>query len=156
MESYMSLMLSVAGVVISLTSVAFSVWVYNKYDKRIKEQEEKLNRFQLEEYKAKVEDSKKAILRADAFILDGRWCILVRNNGMSPARNIRILFDEDDKGGIEFATPSLLPYPILNMNDSFRLRLSTMIGHNIKPVIWMLWDDESSNDRFVEQSLCLS
>lgn len=142
---------------VAFISAAFTGFMFYRYDKRLKEQEQKINDFQLDEYTRKEAESKKALLRAEAFHINGDWKVSIQNDGVAPARNIRLLSPDltTEKGRIKIMNEPIFPYPILNKNDRFYLDLCLMEYHSIKPVIQLFWDDDSDINRNITQTLCL-
>jgi len=142
---------------VAFISAIFTGFMFYRYDKRLKEQEQKINDFQLKEYARKEIESKKASLRAEVFCINGEWKIMIQNEGVAPARNVRLLSPglTPEEGRIKIMNESILPYPILNRNDRFYLDLCLMEFHDIKPVIQLFWDDDCDVDRNIIQALCL-
>lgn len=141
---------------IAFISAIFTGFMFYRYDKRLKEQEQKINDFQLREYAQKEIESKKALLRAEVFHINGEWKISIQNDGIASARNIRILSSDltPEGGRIKIMNEPILPYPILNRNDRFYLDLCLMEFHSIKPVINLFWDDDYDANRSLTQALC--
>lgn len=141
----------------AIASALFTLFMGIRYEKNIKRMDEKIKDFQLEEYRRKEEEEKKAILRAEVFHIGKEWKISIINEGMCQARNIRIMSSDltSENGRIQIMNEPIIPYPVLNRNDRFYLNLYLMEFHNIKPVIHLVWDDDSGINRTITQSLCL-
>lgn len=141
----------------AIASAVFTLFMGIRYEKNIKRMDEKLKDFQLEEYRRKEEEEKKAILRAEVFHIGKEWKISIINEGRCQARNIRIMSNDltSESGKIQIMNEPIIPYPILNRNDRFYLNLYLMEFHNIKPVIHLVWDDDYGTNRTITQSLCL-
>lgn len=142
---------------LAIASTLFTIIMGIRYDKNIKRMDEKIKDFQLEEYRRKEGESKKALLRAEVFHIEGKWKVSVTNYGKSKARNIRLISSDltVESGKIRIMNEGITPYPILNTNDRFYIELYLMESHNIKPVIQLVWDDDSGADKSVTQALCL-
>lgn len=142
---------------VAFISSIFTGFMFYRYDKRLKEQEQKINDFQLKEYAQKEIESKKASLRAEVFYINGEWKVMIQNVGIASARNIRVLSSglTTEAGQIKIMNEPVLPYPILNRNDRFYLDLCLMENHSIKPVVLLFWDDDYDINRSIEQVLCL-
>lgn len=142
---------------LAIASTLFTIVMGIRYDKNIKKMDEKIKDFQLEEYRRKESESKKALLRAEVFHIEGKWEISIMNCGKSQARNIRLTSSDltVESGKIHIMNEGITPYPMLNTNDRFYIELYLMEGHNMKPVIRLTWDDDSGADKSVTQALCL-
>lgn len=141
----------------AVASALFTIVMGIRYDRNIKQMDERIKDFQLDEYKRKEEDGKKALLRAEVFHIENTWKISVINEGKSQARNIRVISNDltAESGRIQIMNEPMIPYPILNKNDRFYLDLCLMESYNIKPVIHLIWDDDYGINRTVTQALCL-
>lgn len=141
----------------AMASAIYTLAMGIRYDKNIKRMDEKIKDFQLEEYRRREHESKKALLRADVFHIEGKWKVLITNCGKSQARNIRLESADltVESGRIRIMNDGITPYPMLNMNDKFYIDLCLMERHNIKPVVRLVWDDDSGADNSVTQALCL-
>lgn len=141
----------------AIASAVFTLFMSIRYEKNIKRMDEKLKDFQLEEYRRKEEEEKKAILRAEVFHIGKEWKISIINEGRCQARNIRIISSDltSETGRIQIMNEPIIPYPVLNRNDRFYLNLYLMEFYNIKPVIHLVWDDDYGINRTITQSLCL-
>lgn len=142
---------------VAFISAAFTGFMFYRYDKILKEQEQKINDFQLREYTQKEVESRKASLRAEVFIINGEWKVIIQNEGIAPAKNIRLISPDltTDGGKIKIMNEPIFPYPILNRNDRFYMDLCLMEFHNIKPIINLFWDDDYDTNRSLTQVLCL-
>lgn len=142
---------------VAFISAIFTGFMFYRYDKRLKEQEQKINDFQLKEYAQKEIESKKASLRAEVFCINGEWKVMIQNEGIAPARNVRLLSPDltPEGGRIKIMNEPILPYPILNRNDRVYLDLCLMEAHSIKPVVNLFWDDDYDANRSLTQALCL-
>ena len=76
---------------VAFISAIFTGFMFYRYDKRLKEQEQKINDFQLKEYAQKEIESKKASLKAEVFCINGAWKVMIQNEGIASARNVRLL-----------------------------------------------------------------
>lgn len=141
----------------AIASAVFTLFMGIRYEKNIKRMDEKIKDFQLEEYRRKEEEEKKALLRAEAFHIGDEWKVSIVNEGRCQARNIRIISTDltTESGRIRIMNEPVIPYPVLNRNDRFYLSLYLMEFHNIKPVIHLVWDDDFGTNRTIKQSLCL-
>lgn len=145
------------GTGFAIASAVFTLFMGIRYEKNIKRMDEKIKDFQLEEYRRKAEEEKKAMLRADVLHIGKSWKVAIFNEGKAQARNVRFVPPDMDSasGGIMIMNEGITPYPILNRNDRFYLDLCLMQGHHIKPTIHLIWDDDSGEDRAITQVLCL-
>lgn len=149
--------MGLVGCGFAIASTVFTLFMGIRYEKNIKRMDEKIKDFQLEEYRRKEEEEKKAILRAEVFHIGKGWKVSIINEGKCQARNIRIISSDltSETGRIHIMNEPIVPYPVLNRNDRFYLDLCLMQGHNIKPTIHLVWDDDFGTNRTITQSLCL-
>lgn len=144
-----------ASMAISFVSMLGALAVYIVHEKMIKAQTKLINDFQLAEYKKKQEDEKKASLRAEIYKMGDNWRVIVQNEGVAPAKNIRLVSDDlNIKNGIVVINQEIVPFPILNRNDRFHIDIGLTEGCNMKPTIELIWNDDFSYDRSVSQALC--
>lgn len=141
----------------AMASAIYTLAMGIRYDKNIKRMDEKIKDFQLDEYRRKEHEDKRALLRAEVFHIEGKWKVSITNYGKSQARSIRLISADltVESGGIHIMNEDITPYPMLNMNDRFYIDLCLTERHNIKPVIRLEWDDDSGVDNSVTQALCL-
>ncbi len=83
-------------IIISTIALLLSFYTYFKHDKKIKNQSELINEFQLLKLKKESESEKKAIIEAHVIKGDkGKRTIKVYNKGKAIAKNVAVTFPED-------------------------------------------------------------
>lgn len=75
----------------AIASTIYTLAMGIRYDKNIKRLDEKIKDFQLDEYKRREEEGKKALLRSEVFHVGKEWKVSIINEGLCQARNIRII-----------------------------------------------------------------
>ena len=82
-------------IAISVLAFGFSLYNYCKHDRKIKEQDELINKFTLEQFEKEKELEKRAIIQASVIKRDkGRREIKVYNKGKATAKNVVVTFPE--------------------------------------------------------------
>ncbi|MBN9312933.1 MAG: hypothetical protein BGO40_02755 [Chryseobacterium sp. 39-10] len=104
------------SLIISILAFSFSCYTYYANDKKIKEQEKKLNDYQLQKNEKEQIEEKKAILKIHQF-RESPGCLIleIKNIGKSAAENINIEFTPSEHN--EFFLLDDFPFPYLNPND---------------------------------------
>lgn len=105
--------MEVWGLIISILALAASAFTYFKHDKKLKDQERKINEYQLKQIEKEDLDSKKAAIRGNIIKgLKGKRTLKVYNSGRAIARNIRI--EGLDVKGILHRADEFFPYELMN------------------------------------------
>jgi len=134
--------ISLASLLIALTALLYS-WITDR----------KLKKYQLLLSKDEYENKKKAFLSAQVEnSSNGRntsYCITIKNEGMAPARSIKLFSEDMDKegSGVQMIIRNgKLPYPILQPGAQFEIPLSLYVGHTLNPCLKIIWDDDSGEN----------
>lgn len=130
----------------SLFAIILTIAMYYKHDKRLKEQEAKLNAYQIRKIEEEESDNKKAQVRGNIIKGDkGRRDIRIYNTGKAPAKNIYITFlDKTDENVVIMNYPS--PFEFLNTSDHFDIIMHHYIGSSTDVLkIKLTWEDDFSN-----------
>lgn len=143
---------------ITIASLLFSVFAFvwaTIASKKTRDNEKRLQEFELNAYKALHEEKKKALIDAKVYELEHWWNINVYNRGLATARNIRfssneIAFKIEDfgnSGGIMILKDNdQIPYPFLHNGGSFDVRTILAEGHKSIATVRFIWDDDFSNN----------
>ena len=111
---------------IAIFSLIFSVsaFVYSiMAEKKVKENNKKLQQYEIKSYKEKEDEKKKALIEAKIYRSEKWTLINVYNRGLGTARNIIFLNTDDwDKNGI-FVESGKSPYPFLHNGGCFDMKL---------------------------------
>lgn len=143
------------SLVISILALMASCFTYFKHDRKLKEQERKINEYQLKQIEVEVEESRKAVVRGNIVKgLKGNARILkVYNNGRTTARNIRV--EGLNVNGIVHRGEDLFPYEFMNPQDNAELAIYLVVGHPHTIKLKYIWDDESGTNNEFDQVLTL-
>ena len=124
------------------------------HDKKLKEQERRINEYQLKQIEKEDLESKKAIIRGNIVKgLKGGRTLKVYNSGRAAARNIRVEGLRVD--GIIYVNRDIFPYELMNPQDYAELTLHLTCGCPSTIKLKYVWDDESGKDIEFEQLLTL-
>ena len=146
--------MEVWGLIISILALLASAFTYFKHDKKLKEQERKINEYQLKQIEQEDLESKKAAIRGNIVKgLKGKRTLKVYNSGRAIARNIRI--EGLDVEGLFHRADEVFPYELMNPQDYTEVNI--MLFNNCAPTIKLkyIWDDESGKNNEFEQVLTL-
>lgn len=131
--------MEIAGIIISILALSFSMFTYFKHDKKIKQQSKLLNNYHLERIEKEKEEEKKA--KIEAFVVkehNGTRTIKVYNKGKSIANNVNVIIPENE-GYRVFTNPC--PIDIRPQN-SIEIKLGALIeNHTDKIKIEFEWSD---------------
>ena len=142
------------GLIISILALLASAFTYFKHDKKLKDQERKINEYQLKQIEKEDLESKKAAIRGNIVKgLKGKRTLKVYNSGRAIARNIRI--EGLDVEGLFHRADEVFPYELMNPQDYTEVNI--MLFNNCAPTIKLkyIWDDESGKNNEFEQVLTL-
>lgn len=146
--------MEVWGLIISILALLASAFTYFKHDKKLKEQERKINEYQLKQIEKEDLESKKAAIRGNIVKgLKGKRTLKVYNSSRAIARNIRI--EGLDVEGLFHRADEVFPYELMNPQDYTEVNI--MLFNNCAPTIKLkyIWDDESGKNNEFEQVLTL-
>lgn len=146
--------MEVWGLIISILALLASAFTYFKHDKKLKDQERKINEYQLKQIEKEDLESKKAAIRGNIVKgLKGKRTLKVYNSGRAIARNIRI--EGLDVEGLFHRADEVFPYELMNPQDYTEVNI--MLFNNCAPTIKLkyIWDDESGKNNEFEQVLTL-
>lgn len=139
-------------IVISVVAFGFSLYTYCKHDRKIKEQDELINRFTLEQFEKEKELEKRAIIQASVIKRDkGRREIKVYNKGKTIAKNVVVTFPENPNLIMdEYPSPiDILPH------HSIEIRTNIFYGSPRTTEIAFEWEDGVKLDNKGSQVLQL-
>lgn len=139
---------------IAILALLFSAFTYLKHDKKLKDQERKINEYQLKKIEKDDLESKKAAIRGNIIKgLKGNRTLKVYNSGRAIARNIRI--EGLDVEGLFHRADEVFPYELMNPKDYTEVNI--MLSSNCSPTVKLkyIWDDESGKDNEYEQVLTI-
>lgn len=89
--------MNIAGLVISIIALLFTVFTYFRHDKRIKQQSALLNKYQLDKIEKEMEGEKRAIVEANVVNgFKGNRIIKVYNRGKCLAKDVNVIIPESD------------------------------------------------------------
>lgn len=142
------------SLIIAILALLFSAFTYFKHDKKLKDQERKINEYQLKKIEKDDLESKKAAIQGNIVKgLKGNRMLKVYNSGRAIARNIRI--EGLDVEGLFHRADEIFPYELMNPQDYTEVHI--MLFNNCSPTIKLkyIWDDESGKDNEYEQVLTI-
>lgn len=129
---------------LSILAILSSIYIYWNHDRRLKKQEELINKYELEKWYTDKEEEQKAQIKGDIIPYpQGQRKLVIFNAGKSTAYNIRIEI-LSDTNGIMYS--EIGPYEMLNPQDRFEKNMHLAYGHTPALKIKYTWDDEFSKD----------
>lgn len=147
--------MNVLGLIISILALAASAFTYFKHDKKLKDQERKINEYQLKQIEKEDLESKKAAIRGNIVksLNKGNRTLKIYNSGRAIARNIRIegLCIE----GLLHRADKFFPYELMNPQDYAEVSIVLFRNYPSTIKLKYIWDDESGKDSEFEQVLTL-
>ncbi len=146
--------MEVWGLIISILALLASAFTYFKHDKKLKEQERKINEYQLKQIEKEDLESKKAAIRGNIVKgLKGKRTLKVYNSGRAIARNIRI--EGLDVEWMLHSADEFFPYELMNPQDYTEMTIHLVMGCPATIKLKYIWDDESGKNNEFEQVLTL-
>ena len=136
---------------IALASLLFSVFAFVwalTAKTEAKENQKRLQEFELSAHKEREDERKKALIDARVYKVDGDWAINVYNKGAATARNIRLVIPDEKttSESIPFIDTSSMPYPFLHHGGCFDMILYKAEGGESIAVVRFIWDDDFKNN----------
>lgn len=142
------------SLIISVLALIASVFTYLRHDKKLKEQERRINEYQLKQIEKEDLESKKAAIRGNIVKgLKGGRTLKVYNSGRATARNIRI--EGLDINGIFYMRRDIFPYELMNPQDYTELTMHLTYGCPSTIKLKYIWDDEFGDNNEFEQVLTI-
>lgn len=142
------------SLLLSILALIASVFTYFKHDKKLKEQERKINEYQLKQIEKEDLESKKAAIRGNIVKgLKGGRTLKVYNSGRAAAHNIKV--EGLDVNGVLYLPQDLFPYELMNPQDYAELTLHLTCGCPSTIKLKYIWDDEFGDNNEFEQVLTI-
>lgn len=142
------------SLIISVLALIASVFTYLRHDKKLKEQERRINEYQLKQIEKEDLESKKAAIRGNIVKgLKGGRTLKVYNSGRATARNIRV--EGLDVNGIFCMRRDIFPYELMNPQDYTELTMYLTCGCPSTIKLKYIWDDEHGDNNEFEQVLTI-
>ena len=142
------------SLIISVLALITSVFTYLRHDKKLKEQERRINEYQLKQIEKENLENKKAAIRGNIVKgLKGGRTLKVYNSGRATARNIRV--EGLDVNGIFYMRRDIFPYELMNPQDYTELTMHLTCGCPSTIKLKYIWDDEYGNNNEFEQVLTI-
>ena len=144
-----SLIISIVSCVIALGSVMFAIYKFASYDKKNAQYDAFIKEHQVQTLKQEVELSKRAKVSVNLYSSkNGTIKVKIYNSGNAIARNVN--FDTIDDITLHVACADfLLPYPLLNPQDSFEVVIHYW-GEKSVCQIKITWEDECGKQEHVQ------
>ena len=142
------------SLIISVLALIASIFTYFMHDKKLKEQERKINEYQLKQIEKENLENKKAAIRGNIVKgLKGGRTLKVYNSGRATARNIRV--EGLDVNGIFYMRRDIFPYELMNPQDYTELTMHLTYGCPSTIKLKYIWDDEFGDNNEFEQVLTI-
>ena len=140
--------MEIVSIIISILALMASVYTYFVHDRKIKQQEARINEYQLEKIKNEEEENKKALICGNIVKgRDGLRILKIYNKGKATARNIDIQSSEPSIIRREYNND--LPCELIQPQDFMEIRFYAGHMPETKVKITFTWDDDfkSENER---------
>lgn len=145
---------SIISPIFSIIAVIISLCTYFIHDRKLKKQEQLLNRYQIIRFQDEEQANKKADIVGEISHLKGEHYVLkVQNKGATSAKNIRIEGFDIENYGIQ--NIAILPYNCLNADEAFSLHFFRINRSIPTMTITYKWDDDWDINRRKQQTIQL-
>lgn len=147
--------MEITSLIIAILALLFSVFTFFFYERKLNKQNEKINEYQLKNYKAEEDSVRHAQICANPFYhKDFTTKVKIYNKGKGVAKNINFDFEEDSKvPDLQVCVlnlDTLLPFPLLNPQEGFEVVLR-VYHENISVLMMKIeWDDEAGHQTFTQ------
>ena len=151
MECLLSFIKEWGALLLSSLGICGGFCAYLRHDRKIKEQELRLNELQIKQFEKEEAKEKMAEMKANIIHSHGGIAkIRFVNAGKNDAKHVRvdILSSKEEMSGIRLPD-SFGPYDVIN-SQSYREEIMSLCeGHNDTLRLKITWDDEYQNNRSV-------
>lgn len=131
------------SILISCLALLFSIFGYFRHDKKLKEQEIKLNEIALRNESQKEEERLHAKISADVELKHARIVLIVRNSGLAIAKDVNFSLSPELP-----ITNKVLPIEFMNPGDYVRVTAFNMLGGPNKTQATFTWKDEAGEQTY--------
>lgn len=135
------------AILISILSLGFSLYVYFAYQKKLNEQQEKINDLNLTRMEQEKDEQNKARLTVN----NSGGYLYITNEGPATARNVRFECSET----LEMRESYLLPCPELKPGAMLKIRYLKEFVNNPYQTVTLTWDDNWGKDNKEEYVVSL-
>lgn len=144
------------GHILSSLGILGGLWAYIKHDRKLRDQEKRLNDFQIKQFEKAETEEKMADMKC--FVIHGEkgnGRIRFYNDGKSNARNVRveILSSDEDMRAVD--VEDWKSYKVINPHSYREENLSLSIGCPDTIDLRIIWDDDYQQNRSVDLSVPL-
>jgi len=147
------MIVSIISLVVAVAALTSSLYIYIKHDKELKDQAKLINSYQIERNKKEEEESKKAIIEANAKDEGkGVRTIFIYNKGKCLAKNVQVELPENDSMYFLDQFPSMTD---IRPQNSITGQIQLLVGHPNSLEIIFKWDDEYKTDNEDHQTIQL-
>lgn len=146
-----AIILSIISVIIALSTLILSLVKYNKHEKRLNEQQNIINSYQLRKIQEEEVSAKKANIKGN-IIRDTKSSVALKifNSGESNANNVRVdVISSTD--GLLFR--EIKPIELINPHRNFDFHISLCEGHVGSIKLRYTWNDEYALGNVNEEHL---
>ena len=149
-----SIIISIISCVVAVASAVFALVKFVSYDKKLTSLDTAIKEYQLKNIKDEEELSKRAFVEANAYYHKQDLTIVkFYNKGKAIARNINFETLDDIRLQAPYAE-QLLPYSVLNPQESFELKIRTW-SNKVVCQIKITWEDDcGKQERIQALQLC--
>lgn len=142
------------ALVISAVTMFGGVCGYLRHDRKLKEQERRINEYQLKQIEKEDIESKKAAIRG-IIIKEpkGRRTLKIKNSGRATARNIRV--EGLNVEGVRLLRKDIFPYELMTPQDYAELLILLTCNCPSTIKLKYIWDDEFGDNNEFEQVLTI-
>lgn len=139
--------MEIISLIISILTAIGGIFMFCRYDRKIKEQTKQINDFTLKQQKEEEEIKKKADLFASLKLEGNYGCakINIKNKGKSIARNISIVRYDNKK--LYINEPNVLPFEFLYPDDEFSMDIAIVDFNDNKLKTTLMWNDDFAEGR---------
>lgn len=145
--------MALVALIISFLNLMGGILLYYRHDKKIKEQEVRLNELRIKELKKQEQLESQAKMCCN-LLCDGKGNCKIRffNAGKVNARNVRVVIKDEDKIKGVFYDSRWGPYDLITPQGYREERI--VLGSDHTPTLHFLiiWDDDFAKNREIEQN----
>lgn len=143
--------------ILSSMGIIGNIYVYLKHNKRLNEQESRLNELQIKQFEKEEDKEKMAEMRCYAIHVDkGSTKIRFINAGKSDALNVRIkILTPEEQVRLISCNAKWGPYEVINPESYRDEPLMFLLGAPKTIDIQIIWNDKYQDDRNVVLSVPL-
>ena len=145
--------MEILSIILSALALSFSLYIFFAHDRRLKKQEDLLNKISLKEAEEREQNRKKAKING-YIVYNGKGSndLFISNKGEAEARNVKVDVLDDSDVGCDW-TDKERYIKLLTPSNTYRFHFNTIEGASNEIYFRYCWEDNFSRLNEVREIL---